>query len=199
MSQNRTAESEQAFAEAYRLAKDEIPTHKRQYRPKPGWWGRRKLKRASLLLERVLILEPRHWGAMWLLGMVHKRFGDYATALSWFERAYPINPSYANIAREACSSALELGRHAEAIEFARRAVQAEPADHGLQANLALAFLIAGRLAEARAAIDRAIAGNPSDKISLALRGMIEHFTTNRARPPATLRALHDYRNAHRLP
>ena len=193
MTSTQVTEHNRVFEQAARLVKGEIPMHDRQYMPKPGWWARRKLQRALSLFARVLELQPGDWSAMWWVGMIHKRFRDYSTALLWFERASQASPYQPDVAREACSCALELGHHEVAISFADRAVQVKPDDAGLRSNLAVALLLGGRVAEAKAEIERAIAQNPSDQISLGVRRTIEYFVVSKEKPPSTLRALQDYR------
>lgn len=147
MTSAQVTEVKRVFAEATRLAGDEIQLHHVQDMPKPHWWRRRKLRRALSLFARVVELQPEHWHAMWWAGMIHKRFGDYSTALEWFERASHVDPYQPDIAREACSCALELGRHDAAISLGVRAVKVRPDDAGLRSNLALALLLGGTAAE----------------------------------------------------
>jgi Flp pilus assembly protein TadD len=122
---------------------------------------------------------------MWFMGKVYQRCHDQATALSWFERAYQVNASEADVAREASTCAMELGRHDAAISFAHRAVQIAPANPGLHANLALAYLLAGRIPDARNEIDCALASDPKDIISKTVDSMTKHFAANGRIPPAT--------------
>jgi len=180
-----SVEHNRVFEQAARLVKSEIPLHERQYMPEPGWWARRKLQRALSLFARALELQPGNWSAMWWVGMIHKRFRDYSTALLWFERAFQVSSYQPDVAREACSCALELGHHEAAISFADRAVQVKPDDAGLRSNLALALLIGGRVAEAKAEIEQATAQNPSDQIILGVRRTIEYFVVSKEKPPST--------------
>ena len=158
----------------------------------PGWWLRRKLKRALLLFERALGLAPENWSAMWLVGKVHQRLGDGAEALSWFERAYQVNPSQSDVAREASLCAMDIGRGDAAVVFAYRATQIEPDSAGLHANLALAYLLAGSINEAQRSIDRSLSADASDTISQTIRAIIQHFSTNGRRPPKSASELQDY-------
>src|SRR5262245_59908537 len=98
MTEQQRIEHNQLFAEASSITRNEIPLHDRRELPKPGWWLRRKLKRAISLYERVVALNPDNWSAMWLIGKVHQRLSDPATALSWFERSHQINPSQPDVA-----------------------------------------------------------------------------------------------------
>ena len=171
------------YREASRLIENEIPLHERLNMPKPGWFLGRRLRRAIKLYEEVLKLNPENWPAMWLIGKVHQRFQEKEKALSWFEQAYQVNPSQADIAREASMCAMDLGRSEAAIVFAHRATQIEPENSGLHANLALAYLLAGMTGKADAAIERALAGDPSDKISQTVHSVIRHFAQNGRTPP----------------
>lgn len=192
MTSAQVTEVKRVFEQATRLAEDEIPLHHRQDVPKPHWWTRRKLRRALSLFARVLQLQPEHWHAMWWAGMIHKRFGDYSTALGWFERASRVNPYEPEIAREACKCALELGRYDAAISLAVSAVKVSPEDAGLRSNLALALFLGGRATEAKAEIERAIAQDPSDEICRRVGCTIELFLSSKEKPPNTLRALQNW-------
>ena len=192
LTEQQRLEHNRMFEEASALIKGEIPFHENPNMPPPGWFLRRRLKRALVLFARVLEIKPENWSAMWLVGKVHQRLGDHAAALSWFERAYQENPSQPDVAREASMCAMDVGRHDAAIVFAHRATQIEPANAGLHANLALAYLLAARIPDAQASIERSIAADPADKISQTINAIIKHFATNGRTPPTTTPALLDY-------
>lgn len=198
MTEQQRIEHNRTFEEACAIVQDEIPLHERPTMPEPGWWMRRKLKRAISLFERVLTLNPENWSAMWLVGKVHQRLGDFAAALSWFERSYQVNPSQPDVAREASMCAMDIGRHDAAIVFAHRAVQIGPTSAGLHANLALAYLLAGRISDARASIEHSLSIDPADAISQTVAAITQHFTANGRTPPATTSALLDYWRKNRV-
>jgi tetratricopeptide (TPR) repeat protein len=185
MTEAQISEHNRAFEEAAAIVQNEIALHERPDMPAPGWWLRRRLRRALSLFARVLELNPENWSAMWLMGKVHQRFRELPTALSWFERAYQINPSQPDVAREASRCAMEVGSHDAAIAFAHRAVQIEPTNPGLHANLALACVLAGRISDAQSAIVRASTDDPGDTISQTIRAIIRHFAANGRTPPST--------------
>jgi Flp pilus assembly protein TadD len=150
------------------------------------------LERGIELFARVLELNPKNWSAMWLVGKVYQRFGDQSAAFKWFVRAYEVNPSQIDVAREASLCAMSLGRSEEAISYAHRALESQPSNGGLQANLALAFLLAGQLNAAKTFSDKATASGVTDTISQTVSSMIDHFITVGQKTPITTAALEDY-------
>jgi tetratricopeptide (TPR) repeat protein len=197
MTEQQRVEHNKLFEEASALVKDEVPLHDRPPLPPPGWLLRRRLKRALSLFDRVLGLAPENWSAMWVIGKVHQRLGDVAAALSWFERAYQVNPSQPDVAREASLCAMDIARGDAAVVYAHRATQIEPDSPGLRANLALAYLLAGRIDEARKSIEHSLAADASDTISQTISTIIEHFGANGCTPPRTTAELQKYWHKNR--
>lgn len=181
-----------AFDRAVAIVKDEILLHERPHMAEPGWFLRRKLRRALALFDRVLQTKPDSWNTMWLMAKVHQRLGDKATAFSWMERAYLINPSQLDVTREASLMASDLGRQDSGIAYARRATQIEPENAGLVANLALSYLLANRLEEAKREIARSLKLDPNDSISKTIHETIMHFADKKKTPPSTTGELREY-------
>jgi tetratricopeptide (TPR) repeat protein len=197
MTERERTEHNRAFEKASAIVMDEIKIHDRPPLSPPGWWVRRKLKRALALFDQVLTLKPENWSAMWLVGKVHQRLGDDATALAWFERAYQVNPSQPDVAREASLCAMDIGNGDAAVVYAYRATQIEPDSGGLHANLALAYVIAGSIDKAAKSIERALALDPSDGISKVVSEMIRHFASTGVTSPKTAKELERYWRSHR--
>jgi hypothetical protein len=127
--------------------------------------SRQRLQDAIAAFDEVVRINPGNWNAMWLLGKVYQRLGDYDRGLQWFSRAHRVNPDQADVAREAAIAAMDLGRPEEAIPFCERAIEAKPDDPGLRANLALALLFSAKPDEAQAVAQEALRRDPGDKIT----------------------------------
>src|SRR5205823_1792956 len=127
--------------------------------------GRRRLDEAISLFDEVVRINPKNWAALWLLGKVYQRLGEYEKGLAAFARSHEIRPDQPDVAREASIAAMDLGRPEEAVVYCEQALRAEPDDPGLRANLALALLFSGKPQEAHAVAEEALRRNPADEIS----------------------------------
>jgi tetratricopeptide (TPR) repeat protein len=192
MTEEQRAEHNRAFEEATGIVKKEMPLDAREESSSLGWLVRRKLGRALSLFARVVQLNPANWSALWLMGKVHVRLGDFDAAFSCFERAHRANPRQPEVAREASRCAMDLGRHEVALDLAQRAVQLDPNNPTLRANLALACLIAGRIPDAQLAASQAVMGEPTDDSFRRLKAIVQHFAAKGTPPPATPPALFEY-------
>ncbi len=139
--------------------------------------SRRRLEQAIPLFEEVVQIRPGNWAAMWLLGKVYQRLGEYERGLDWFTRSHRVNPDHPDVAREASIAAMDAGQPEQAIEFCRRAIDAQPDDAGLRANLALATLFSGKPAEARDIAADALRRNPDDQITAQIVAIIEEVVS----------------------
>src|SRR5437867_13025841 len=90
--------------------------------------GRRRLDEAISLFDEVVRINPKNWAALWLLGKVYQRLGEYEKGLAAFARSHEIRPDQPDVAREASIAAMDLGRPEEAVVYCERALLAEP-DH----------------------------------------------------------------------
>jgi Flp pilus assembly protein TadD len=133
------------------------------------------------LFGEVVQINPANWPAMWLLGKVCQRLGDYESGLGWFTRAHRVNPDQADVAREAAIAAMDTGKPEEAVRFCRRALEVEPDDAGLRSNLAVALLFSGKPADAQTPAREAIRRDPTDTITAGIARIIEEVLSG-ARP-----------------
>jgi tetratricopeptide (TPR) repeat protein len=140
-----------------------------------------RLQEAIGLFGEVVQLEPENWPALWLLGKIHERLGDYELSLEHFAAAHRLKPDQPDVAREASLAAMNAGRPAEAIPYCEKAIAADPGDPGLRANLALALLFAERPLDARRAGAVAMLDDPEDEITVRIMTIIDEVL-NGTRP-----------------
>src|SRR5450432_1313831 len=144
--------------EGWELLKPEMIIHGGPIRHAPGFFARRKLRRAIVLFGRAIELNPRGWSSMWATGKALQRLGDHSGALRWFMKAHDENPSQVDVVREAGLTALDCGAIDQAVRLCFAAVRLSPDDLGLQANLSLAYLMAGDYERAAECAKVAVAG-----------------------------------------
>lgn len=152
----------------------------------PGWFSRRRLKRAIECFEAALRIAPEGWPSLWAMGKIHQRLGETAEALGCFERAYRLEPDQPDVAREAGIAAMDLGDGPRAVLFSRAAIASNPNDPGLVSNLAVALLINDQIREAQAVAPEAVTRAPSDPIAKAVRAIADDVAAGRRpRPRST--------------
>jgi tetratricopeptide (TPR) repeat protein len=178
-----------AYERGCALAEREIMTHDSRRRGRPGWFGRRRLRKAVDALRLALSVVPESWPAHWLQGKVHLRLDESRQALECFRRAFEINPGHPDVAREASIAAMEMGDGLEAVRFAEAAVSSNPEDVGLVANLALALLIRGDTDAAAARAADAVARAPEDAISQFVKRVADDVAAGRRPRPENGRDL----------
>ena len=150
---------------------------------KPGWWVRRKLRRAIVAFDEAISIRPGNWAAHWLVGKIHQRLGENEATLRRFARAHDLEPTNADVAREATIAAIEVGEALAARRFSEVAMALAPSDAGLVANHAVALLIAGDASGALRAIQKALALDPNDRISCDVRDRVLEVLAGRRTPP----------------
>lgn len=152
----------------------------------PGFFLRRRLGKAIQLYEQALEINPEGWSSMWVLGKIHQRLGDQATAYTWFAKAHQLKPSQPDVAREAGLAALDCGHIEAAVHLCLAAVKLSPDDFGLQSNLALAYLFAGDNPHADECARAAVQGAPDDPIAKAVFDYVREVSAGIKQRPARL-------------
>lgn len=150
---------------------------------------KRQLEDASALFRRVVEINNQNWSAMWHLGKIYQRLGNYQVALEHFASAHKVKPDQPDVAREAAITALQAGLPQDAVEYCKRAIENNPYDPGLKANLALAFLFSERPKEAQAVVIEALNENPDDQITERLAKLIKEVLDGKRPCPHHMRDL----------
>jgi tetratricopeptide (TPR) repeat protein len=103
-----------------------------------GQWSQ-----ARKAYEHLLLLEPRHADAMFLLGLIAVHTGKTMRAVDWFDKAIGVRPNYAEAHTNRGLALQQMQRLDEAIVSLERAVQLKSNASSLL-NLCQALLQSGR-------------------------------------------------------
>jgi len=152
------------YQQAFEILQEHIFVHDRNP-GKVGFFGKRALKKAIIMLTRCVEIWPGAWSAMWGLGKARQALGDHVSALAWFERALAYASGNPDMYREATIEALGLGKADKAVTYAQKACELMPENAGLQANFALALLLARQGVQALEMIQKACRGAPDDPVN----------------------------------
>lgn len=152
-------------------------------KPKPGFWARRKARKALQHLQQCTAMLPEHWPSLWVIGKIWQALGEQQTALAHFARAVHLHPTQVDLLREASIAAVDAGAPAEAVQFSALALQQRPDDSGLLCNHAVNLLLNGQDEAALTTIGRALALEPTNAINRNADRLIRAVLAGtRARP-----------------
>src|SRR5438105_679078 len=95
---------------------------------------------AESLCKAVLVQQPRHSGALQMLGLLASREKDYPRAIELLRQSIALAPSVSDFHNNLGEALLAADRVAEAIVAYRQAIVLNPADAQPHNNLANALL-----------------------------------------------------------
>ncbi len=148
---------------------------------------------AAACYEAVLKVQPDHFDALQLWGVLRFRAGDLAGGLVLLERALAIVPTHGPTLNNYGNALRQGGRHVEALRAYRAALARLPAPNAvLLRNLGSGLLEVGEQDEAAQFLEAAHRLDPRDPVLWCWIGMLESM---RERPQASAAA---YREAQRL-
>ena len=128
------------------------------------------LTAASKMYQEILLGQPEHLHAIFLLGTLNLQQGNPDLAIVFLEKALTLKPDYA-IAHSNLGSALrEQGKLDEAVASCHLATVLEPNYPDAHNNLGIALKEQGKLDEAVASYNRAIALKPDYAIAYSNLG-----------------------------
>jgi tetratricopeptide (TPR) repeat protein len=113
--------------------------------------------RAQALYRQVIALQPRHFDALQLLGVLSLQSGQTAEAVELLARALAIDPRHAAVHSNLAFAYHTLQRYDEALASAERALQLQPAFADALNNHGNALGALGQPARALASFDAALA------------------------------------------
>ncbi len=152
-----------------------------------------RLAEAAQRYEAVLRVQPSHFDALQLLGVLRFREGRSADGLALLERALAITPSHGPTLNNYGNVLRSLGRHHDALAAYRAALRHLPTPNAvLLRNLGSALLEVGERDEAGQYLEASRRLDPRDAVLWCWIGMLESM---RERLDASAAA---YREAQRL-
>jgi tetratricopeptide (TPR) repeat protein len=171
---------------AEELTEDMLFVHD-SYPPRPlNQLNRGRLREAIRCYKDALEINPAGWPSMWFIGKIYQRLGEHATSLEWFTRAYMLNPTEPEMAREAGLAALDCGEAEAGLRLCQAAVDGKPDDFGLVCNLALAHMLCGNDDAAVQCATRAVEADPDDTIYANAQKLVCDVRDGKCRRPKTL-------------
>lgn len=111
---------------------------------------------AEQLYRQILNRQPRHAGALHLLGVIHVQRGELAQALATCEAALAINPRHAAAHQTQGDALHDLKRYPEAVAAYDRCLALDPGSFVAWANRGSALLRSRRFGEAVSSYERAL-------------------------------------------
>jgi len=128
----------------------------------------REYKRASVVLERALALDPNSAWAWNRSGWLHNYQDDPETAIRHFERSLrlsPFDPMAFNCDMGIGSAHFIAGRYEESVAWQERALLAHPESAWIHRNLAPAYALAGQKGKAAESVRELLKAYPGIRIS----------------------------------
>ncbi|MBJ6727760.1 O-linked N-acetylglucosamine transferase family protein [Geomesophilobacter sediminis] len=134
-----------------------------------------RFKDAEKLFLKVLKARPNDLVAIYSLAVTAAKFKEREKALSYFDRAAQLNPSYGPTWYNRGLVLQELNRHDEAVESYQRAVQLDPGDFGSLYSLGVIASLRGDQATALDYMERSLKINDAFPWTWYSRGVIFHL------------------------
>jgi hypothetical protein len=114
------------------------------------------LKDAQAIYEQLVIFHPQHAELFFLLGTVHARQHDFATAVSLLKRAVFLNPNYLDAYKNLARALGDLRRYDQAVNYYDRAIALHPTDAEAHCNRGFMLYHLGDFTAALCAFFKAI-------------------------------------------
>jgi len=118
------------------------------------------LKEASNIYHQLLLIQPAHFDALYLSGLIAANFKNLPVAVEFFLNAIEINPNNAKSYSNLGNALLELGRVEEALENYDKAITLNPDYPEAYINRGVALQDLNRLDDSLSNFDIAISKNP---------------------------------------
>jgi len=115
---------------------------------------------AQAIYEKILLIQPNHFDALQLLGVLFAQVKKYSQSVELLSKALEINPNHAGAYNNRGNALKELKRFDEALASYDQAIAINPNHVGAQSNRGIALKELKRFDEALASYDQAIMLKP---------------------------------------
>lgn len=129
------------------------------------------LQEAERIYAECLSLNPEHFDAKHMLGVLHLQRGEFTVARGLLSEAVRLNPASAAVLNNLGLCQLELGQVDEAVASFSAAVRLNPAFDRAYGNLGNALRRLGRRREATEVYTKALSLNPRSRANLLNMGI----------------------------
>jgi tetratricopeptide (TPR) repeat protein len=137
-------------------------------------YRRGQLAQAQAIFQQILVLQPRHFDALYMLGMLAGQTGNSAQAVEWIDRAIEINPNYASAYSNRGNAFKDLKQHLAAIDSYDKAIAIRPDHVDAHYNRGIALYELKRHPAAIDSFNKAIAIRPDHADAHYNRGVALH-------------------------
>ena len=135
------------FSEGGKLANGLIRLDGQKTR-EPGFFQKRKLKKAKGLFELAAKEDPENGAPYLMIGKIEERLGNHKEYLSNLQKAWLLEPGNLILIIELSGAYGLLGKHDEAISVLLEGRKNYPNEPRVLSNLGISFLLTGQSAHA---------------------------------------------------
>lgn len=151
----------------------------------PGFFAKRRLRKAIELYKQVLEINPKNWPSMFAIAKAFQSLEEFQQSLDWFIRAHECAPENPSVAKEVGYAASRLGKHDVALQAMMQAAKQNPNDAALHCNLGLSCLLAGKIEDACSAFERTIQLEPDQAVNKQLLAFAREVESGKRPIPKT--------------
>ena len=157
--------------------------------PKPGFFERRRLKKASDILKRAATYEPENAAPPLFIGKIAERLGDSGACVDWMRRANQLQPDNLIVVLELGGALGRHGLYAESAAVLAAMARSNPTDARIQVNLGLSLLLAGEVEGAIHAFEHVISLEPDLAVNRKLLSFAKAVATGGKPQPNNMKEL----------
>ena len=157
--------------------------------PKPGFFERRRLHKASVLFERAASVAPENAAPLLFLGKIEERLGNAEACVDWLKRANELEPNNLIVVLELGGALGRSGKHAESASVMMAVARSHPNDPRIHVNLGLSLLMAGEANDAVQAFEHVVKLEPDLPANRRLLSFAVSVANGTKAAPRSLREL----------